>query len=392
MGIHLTIHPLGWNLERRGKLCEITRIQSGGKPPGRDSKFVDIYHEKPIRLTVRALVPVKEHPKFNFVGKLLGPKGNSMKRLQEDTLTKMAVLGRGSMRNKQQEEDLRNSNDPKYSHLSEDLHVEITAFAPPSEAHARVAYALTEVRKYLIPDSNDEIRQKQMREMELINIQHGSSGDSSEETGSGGEGLSPPPSTRPKSGSQGAPNMLVVRGLMQHSPQQQQQQQQQQPIQQQQQQQQQQHAQQQSQSHNQLQHHNTCKMVVNGQSGRLGQMIRSNGGGGGMNASCNMGNRLNANKVLSILDRIRHGGRGSPDFVQSHHKSGSPSLSDMSGGSQVSAMSPASFVDAINLVEETGLCYEDLGNSEILCGKSLKSSSITRNRLRMQISPYPRPK
>ena len=30
-----------------------------------------------------------------------------MKRLQEETLTKMAVLGRGSMRDKQKEEDLR---------------------------------------------------------------------------------------------------------------------------------------------------------------------------------------------------------------------------------------------------------------------------------------------
>ena len=58
--------------------------------------------------------------------------------------------------------------DPKYQHLQEDLHVEITAFAPPAEAHARIAYALTEVRKYLIPDSNDEIRQEQMREMEMI--------------------------------------------------------------------------------------------------------------------------------------------------------------------------------------------------------------------------------
>ena len=38
---------------------------------------------------------------FNFVGKLLGPKGNSLKRLQEDTMTKMAVLGKGSMRDKQ---------------------------------------------------------------------------------------------------------------------------------------------------------------------------------------------------------------------------------------------------------------------------------------------------
>jgi len=54
--------------------------------------------------------------------------------------------------------------DPKYHHLSDDLHVEITAFAPPAEAHARLSYALTEVRKYLIPDSNDQIRQLQMKE------------------------------------------------------------------------------------------------------------------------------------------------------------------------------------------------------------------------------------
>jgi hypothetical protein len=69
-----------------------------------------------------------------------------------------------------QEEELRACADPKYQHLHEDLHVEITAFAPPAEAHARIAYALTEVRKYLIPDSNDEIRQEQMREMELLAV------------------------------------------------------------------------------------------------------------------------------------------------------------------------------------------------------------------------------
>ena len=40
---------------------------------------------------------------------------------------------------------MRKSSDPKYQHLNDDLHVEITAFAPPSEAHARIAYALTEV-------------------------------------------------------------------------------------------------------------------------------------------------------------------------------------------------------------------------------------------------------
>lgn len=102
------------------------------------------------------------------MGKLLGPKGNSMKRLQEETMCKMAVLGKGSMKDRQKEDELRNSLDPKYAHLSDDLHVEISALGPPAEAHARIAFALAEVRKYLIPDNNDNIRQEQMREMEII--------------------------------------------------------------------------------------------------------------------------------------------------------------------------------------------------------------------------------
>lgn len=101
----------------------------------------------------------------------MGPKGNSMKRLQEETMCKMAVLGRGSMRDRQKEEELRQSLDPKYSHLTDDLHVEISALGPPAEAHARIAYALAEVRKYLIPDNNDNIRQEQMREMEIMTSQ-----------------------------------------------------------------------------------------------------------------------------------------------------------------------------------------------------------------------------
>lgn len=147
---------------------EVSRVQAMGKAPARDLKYVDIYREKPMKVSVKVLVPVREHPKFNFVGKLLGPKGNSMKRLQEETMCKMAVLGRGSMKDRQKEEELRNSLDPKYAHLCDDLHVEISALGPPAEAHARIAYALAEVRKYLIPDNNDNIRQEQMREMEII--------------------------------------------------------------------------------------------------------------------------------------------------------------------------------------------------------------------------------
>ncbi|XP_065214849.1 putative alpha-1,3-mannosyl-glycoprotein 2-beta-N-acetylglucosaminyltransferase isoform X2 [Planococcus citri] len=132
-------------------------------------RMVDITRDKPIKVIIRVVVPVRDHPKFNFVGKLLGPKGNSLKRLQEETMTKMAILGRGSMRDRHKEEELRNSGDPRFSHLLDELHVEITAFAPPAEAHARIAYALSEVRRFLVPDYNDEIRQEQMWEMHILN-------------------------------------------------------------------------------------------------------------------------------------------------------------------------------------------------------------------------------
>ena len=49
------------------------------------------------------------------------------------------------------EEECRLSLEPRYKHLNDDLHVEITAYAPPAEAHARIALALTEIRRFLVP-------------------------------------------------------------------------------------------------------------------------------------------------------------------------------------------------------------------------------------------------
>ena len=46
--------------------------------------------------------------------------------------------------------------------------IQVTAFASPAEAYARLALALSEVRRYLIPDGNDEIRQRQMKEIQIL--------------------------------------------------------------------------------------------------------------------------------------------------------------------------------------------------------------------------------
>lgn len=54
--------------------------------------------------------------------------------------------------------------DPKFAHLSEDLHVEVATIAPPSEAYGRISYALGQLKHYLTPDSNDDISADQYKQ------------------------------------------------------------------------------------------------------------------------------------------------------------------------------------------------------------------------------------
>ncbi|XP_015911258.1 KH domain-containing, RNA-binding, signal transduction-associated protein 2 isoform X2 [Parasteatoda tepidariorum] len=133
---------------------EKARNDSSDESQRRDSHIV-VHSGKQIRVKVKVHIPVDEHPNFNFVGKLLGPKGSSLQQLQEATQTRMAILGRGSMRDKRKEEELRSQGDPKYSHLNEELHVEITAFAQGPEAYRRISGALAELQRFLVPDYFD---------------------------------------------------------------------------------------------------------------------------------------------------------------------------------------------------------------------------------------------
>lgn len=73
----------------------------------------------------------------------------TLKRIQAETQTKMSILGRGSMKDKSKEEELRNSGDPGYEHLTDDLHILVEANPPYS--HVKLAAGVAEVRKMLIP-------------------------------------------------------------------------------------------------------------------------------------------------------------------------------------------------------------------------------------------------
>ncbi|TRY66657.1 hypothetical protein DNTS_007993 [Danionella cerebrum] len=150
--------------------AEIERLEKGeGENEKEAETYMDLFTMKNIKLKERVLIPVRQYPKFNFVGKILGPQGNTIKRLQEETGAKISVLGKGSMRDKNKEEELRKSGEPKYAHLSMELHVFIEVFSPVPDAYMRMAHAMEEIKKFLFPDMMDEICQEQFMEMKFLN-------------------------------------------------------------------------------------------------------------------------------------------------------------------------------------------------------------------------------
>ncbi len=84
-----------------------------------------------------------------MVGRLLGPKGMVLKGIQRETNTRISILGRGSIKDRKKEEELRNSTDALFHHLKDDLHVQIEGL-PPS-ANIKLAAGVSEINKMLIP-------------------------------------------------------------------------------------------------------------------------------------------------------------------------------------------------------------------------------------------------
>ncbi|UJR08642.1 hypothetical protein I4U23_012901 [Adineta vaga] len=114
-------------------------------------------------------IPVHQHPEFNFVGRLLGPRGMTSKQLEAQTDCKIMIRGRGSMRDKQKEELHRGK--PNWEHLDEDLHVLIQCEDYENRAKMKIDRAKEEINKLLIPstDGEDYIKKKQLAELAIIN-------------------------------------------------------------------------------------------------------------------------------------------------------------------------------------------------------------------------------
>ncbi|XP_052001352.1 LOW QUALITY PROTEIN: protein quaking-A-like [Xyrauchen texanus] len=118
-----------------------------------------------VHLLEKLFVPVKEYPDYNFVGRILGPRGLTAKQLEAETGCKIMVRGRSSMRDRKKEE--QNRGKPNWEHLNEELHVLITVEDTQTRAEIKMRRAVEEVKKLLVPAAEGEDNLKKMQLMEL---------------------------------------------------------------------------------------------------------------------------------------------------------------------------------------------------------------------------------
>uniref|UniRef100_A0A1D1XIX0 KH domain-containing protein At1g09660 n=1 Tax=Anthurium amnicola TaxID=1678845 RepID=A0A1D1XIX0_9ARAE len=102
-----------------------------------------------VKKVVRLDVPVGNYPNYNFVGRLLGPRGNSLKRVEATTQCRVYIRGRGSVKDSVKEEQLRDK--PGYEHLNEPLHVLVEAEFPAEVIDARLNQAVAILEDLLKP-------------------------------------------------------------------------------------------------------------------------------------------------------------------------------------------------------------------------------------------------
>ncbi|RYR27551.1 hypothetical protein Ahy_B01g051572 isoform A [Arachis hypogaea] len=125
-----------------------------------------------VKKILRLDIPKEGYPNvryFNFVGRLLGPRGNSLKRVEATTGCRVFIRGKGSIKDLDKEELLRGR--PGYEHLNDPLHILIEAELPASVVDVRLRQAQEIIQELLKPvdESQDFYKRQQLRELAMLN-------------------------------------------------------------------------------------------------------------------------------------------------------------------------------------------------------------------------------
>uniref|UniRef100_A0A7N0V282 Branchpoint-bridging protein n=1 Tax=Kalanchoe fedtschenkoi TaxID=63787 RepID=A0A7N0V282_KALFE len=142
------------NRERQEIISQIIKRNPAFKPPA---------DYRPPKLQKKLYIPMKEYPGYNFIGLIIGPRGNTQKRMEKETGAKIVIRGKGSVKEGrlQQKRDLK--PDPGEN---EDLHVLVEA---DTKEALEAAAGMVEKLLQPVDEVLNEHKRQQLRELAALN-------------------------------------------------------------------------------------------------------------------------------------------------------------------------------------------------------------------------------
>ena len=120
---------------------------------------------KPTKFQEKYYIPVDQYPGVNFVGLLLGPRGNTLRKLQEDSKCKIAIRGRGSVKEGKHTSDL-----PKgAANMDDPLHCLIIGDTEEKVQNGIKACQTVVVTAVTSPEGQNDLKRGQLRELAELN-------------------------------------------------------------------------------------------------------------------------------------------------------------------------------------------------------------------------------
>ncbi|XP_055331752.1 splicing factor 1-like [Paramacrobiotus metropolitanus] len=144
--------------DRHKLIVEMFDLNQDYKPP-------PDYKAPAAKFTDKVLIPQEEHPEINFVGLLIGPRGNTLKSLEKETGTKIIIRGKGSVK----EGKIGRPNRDPLPGEDEPLHAYITGQTPEYVRGAVEKIKTILLEGIEVPEHQNDLRKQQLRELALLN-------------------------------------------------------------------------------------------------------------------------------------------------------------------------------------------------------------------------------
>ncbi|KAF2857910.1 hypothetical protein K470DRAFT_278929 [Piedraia hortae CBS 480.64] len=132
-------------------------------------RIIPSYHppadyRRPTKTQEKVYVPVNDYPEINFIGLLIGPRGNTLKKMETESGAKIAIRGKGSVKEGKGKSDAAHA-----SNQDEDLHCLIMADTEDKVNKAKQLIHNVIETAASIPEGQNELKRNQLRELAALN-------------------------------------------------------------------------------------------------------------------------------------------------------------------------------------------------------------------------------